>query len=528
MKRNILVIGVLVAFTFSFIGCQDLDTQPEGQIITSDQKEEVYGLDGSKAEAGVVGIFAQFSTYMINGGDRHNDIGYPSIMIFTDMDGHNMVSANIGYNWFSGGLTYDDRMVNGYPTYFVWANMYRVISKANEVIGGISMDTEDDYAKFALAQGLAARGFSYLIMNQLLQFNYVGNENKPAVLLITHENSDQIAVDGGAPRATVQEIYDLIMDDLTNAINLLTDNPTKRIDKRFFDLATVYGLRARANLAMHKYPEAAEDASSAIFESSAVPGGLADVNKPSFWDSSEKNWMWGIVIAETDRVVTSGIVNWISHMGSFSSNGYNSVNEGFQISKKLFNTIPESDIRRGWWTDADGKSVNLNEEQQDFITGQDYRPYTQVKFAPYQDAVGTSLNANDIPLMRIEEMYLIKAEAEEKSVGGGITTLTDFVTTYRDPDYTYTASDFEEEILRQRSIELWGEGLNWYDNMRLRVTIDRRGAAYPNATAIFVIEPDDPIRLWRIPLSEIEANTFLTHDDNNPAAPAPTPVPDID
>lgn len=28
--------------------------------------------------------------------------------------------------------------------------------------------------------------------------------------------------------------------------------------------------------------------------------------------------MWGIIISETDRVVTSGIVNWISHMGSFN------------------------------------------------------------------------------------------------------------------------------------------------------------------------------------------------------------------
>ena len=35
-------------------------------------------------------------------------------------------------------------------------------------------------------------------------------------------------------------------------------------------------------------------------------------------DANEKDWLWGIYIAETDRVVTSGIVNWISHMGSLN------------------------------------------------------------------------------------------------------------------------------------------------------------------------------------------------------------------
>ncbi len=529
MKRNFLIIGVLVIFSLSFWSCEDLDTNPQGNIITSLQKEEVYDLDPAKAEAGVVAIFTQFSTYGINTSSnnlRHNDIGYPTLMIFTDMDGHNMVSANVGYNWFAGGLTYEDRPYNYYPPLFFWNNLYRITSKANDVIAGIPRDVDDEFSKFSLAQGLAARGFSYLIMAQLYQFNYVGHENDPSVLIITDENRDDIALAGGAPRAKLQEVYDLVMDDLNTAIELLTDNPTKRVDKRFIDLATAYGIRARANLAMHKYPEAASDATNAINVSTAVPAGLTDVNKPSFWDSSEKNWMWGIVIAETDRVVTSGIVNWISHMGSFSGNGYNTVNEGFQISKKLFNTIPATDIRRGWWTDGTGVSANLTPEQQAFIDKLKFKPYTQVKFAPYNDEVGTTLNANDIPLMRIEEMYLIKAEAEQMSSGNGVATLTDFVSTYRDPSYTYSATNFQDEIYRQRSIELWGEGLNWYDNMRLGITIDRRGAGYPNPTVIFVIEPDDPIRLWRIPQSEIEANNFLTDADNNPAVPLPTPVPD--
>ena len=158
---------------------------------------------------------------------------------------------------------------------------------------------------------------------------------------------------------------------------------------------------------------------------------------------------------------------------------------------------------------------------------QQYKPYTHAKFAPYNDEVATTTNANDIPLMRIEEMYLIKAEAEAMNGGDGKTTLENFIKEYRDPSYTCTATDIQEEVFRHRRIELWGEGLNWYDIMRLGVGVDRRGAGYPNATMIFNIEPTDPILLWRIPEAEIQANPALTETDNNPAAPAPTPVPDL-
>ena len=81
---------------------------------------------------------------------------------------------------------------------------------------------------------------------------------------------------------------------------------------------------------------------------------------------------------------------------------------------------------------------------------------------------------------------------------------------------------------RHRRIELWGEGLNWYDIMRLETGVDRRGGGYPNASMIFNISPDDNILLWRIPEAEIQANIALNEGDNNPSAPAPTPVPDID
>ncbi|MCU4157810.1 RagB/SusD family nutrient uptake outer membrane protein [Carboxylicivirga sp. A043] len=536
MKKKLLYMLVAPALLL-FAGCEDnLDTLPEGDVVTTGQKEDVYSKDPSKASAGVTGIYAQFSQYAPNEDDlnrvNHHDIGYPSLMMFSDANGTDVVQEDNGYNWTTSSLEYSDRTYTSRECQIIWNNQYRIISNCNNVIGAIDPATEDPTSKYYLSQGLATRAFSYWTLAQLFQFNYVGNESKPCVPIVTHENATTIA-DEGAKRNTVQEVYDFIMTDINTAVSLLTDAEAagvKRDDKRYMNLAVAYGLRARFNLTMHKYAEAAADASSAIDISDATPASIEDISKPAFWTVDEANWMWGILIAETDRVVTSGIVNWISHMGSLNY-GYANYNKGRQINKKLYAKIGDSDARKGWWIDENKQSPNLSDEFAAAMASYGYKAYTQVKFAPYKNEAKTSTNSNDIPLMRIEEMYLIKAEAEAMSGGDGKTTLESFIQTYRDPDYVCEATSpegIQEEVFDQRRIELWGEGLSWYDIMRLNKGVDRRGAGYPNATMVFNIPAGDPVLIWRLPEAEIQANPALTESDNNPSAPDPQPVPDVD
>lgn len=534
MKRIYYLIFI-ASFFFAITGCEDLDTLPEGDVVTSTQKEEVATNDPAKAEAGVNAIFAQFSQYMPNadalGASRHNDFGYPANMLFMDHNGYDLVSDDNGYNWNGNDLDYSDRLYTSNEAQIMWNNMYAIINMTNNVIGAIPEDVDDPTTQFYLAQGMATRAFSYWVLAQLYQFNYVGNESAPCVPIITPENSNEAALEG-APRSTVQEVYDLINADINAAISLLEAAEAQgmnRADKRYIDLAVAYGIRARVKLTMHKWSEAAADATKAIELTDASPAGISDVDNPAFWSVNETNWMWGIIIQETDRVVTSGIVNWPSHMGSLNY-GYANFSGGKQINKQLFESIPETDVRKGWWLDENKTSPNLNKAEADAAAGYGYPAYTQVKFAPYNNEPKTSTNSNDIPLMRVEEMYLIKAEAEAMSGGNGKATLESFVKTYRDPEYVCTANSpetIQEEVFRHRRIELWGEGLNWFDIMRLNKGVDRRGAGFPNATMVFNIAPNSDILLWRIPEAEIQANPALSEGDNNPAAPTPDPVPDL-
>lgn len=526
---------ILVAVSALLLNsCVDMDTFPQGDIVTSDQKEDVVANDPTKAEAGVTAIFAQFSTYMaaIPANSRHNDIGYPAIMLFTETNGYDYLSSDNGYNWTGNSLDFNDRNFAGNESKIVWNTLYQMIYVTNNVVGSIDPTTQDPTAQFYLGQALAARAFDYWVLAQLYQFNYADHKSALCVPIVTNENALIVPIEG-VKRSTVEEVYTQISSDINRAVELLTnaqDAGEKRRDKRYIDLGVAYGLRARINLTMEKWSEAASDAKQAISVSGATPYTIENVSVPTMSRVTDASWLWGIVVAETDRVVTSGIVNWPSHNGSLSY-GYANYSGSHQINKTLWNSIPVSDVRKGWWLDTDTLSKNLNEDYQAYVFENGYAPYTHVKFGPYNDEVGTATNANDIPLMRVEEMYLIQAEAEAMSgTGNAKSTLENFVKAYRDPEYVCKATspaEIQEEVYRQRRIELWGEGLAWFDIMRLKKSIDRRGAGYPDASMVFNIPANDGILLWRIPEIEINANKLLEASDNNPSAPFPTPVADI-
>lgn len=527
---NKILAGAVAAF--ALVGCNDLDTAPLGNNITSDQKDNVYAEDPSMIEAGVTSVATSLNKYMPVSESYHNDFGYASIMLQLDSRGTDMVSENIGYNWFSSQLLIDDILTSSFGTANVWMNLYSSIYTANAVLKGINPESEDATEQYYMAQALAYRAFYYFNLAQLYQYNYVGNETKLCVPIVLDTNDQAVAEAGGVKRSTVEEVYTQILTDINKAIEMLEESGISpeagRVGKRFISLATAYGIRARINLTMQKWDAAAADAATAIAKTSATPYTKTEVNKPSFASADDASWMWAIVVEEGDRVVTSGIVNWPSHMGSLNY-GYASVGAWRMINKALYNSIPTADVRKGWWLNDKGVSANLNKEQQTYLDDAGANPYTQVKFAPYKNELYTSTNANDIPLMRVEEMYLILAEAQAMGSAGAATgaeTLIGFVQRYRNSYYSFTggsAEEVQEEVYNQRRIELWGEGLSYFDILRRGKGIDRRGGGFEEI-AVFHIMPSDPIIIYPIPNSEVEANPLL--GENNPIGTYPTPVAD--
>ena len=70
---------------------------------------------------------------------------------------------------------------------------------------------------------------------------------------------------------------------------------------------------------------------------------------------------------------------------------------------------------------------------------------------------------------------MIKMEAlAHKGSAEAVTELNSFMKT-RQPDYNYTftnKADLIEEIIYQKRVEFWGEGLEYIDNRRLNIPVD--------------------------------------------------------
>ena len=526
---NILEAGTPTVSSVSFTFKRNESPEPRTAYITFEgygQKAVgIFHQEGLNEQSIINGanvLAKQMYQYDVLGMERHTDFGFPSLMFAMDSRGIDLVSDAIGYNWFLGNMDYSDLGSTLVYTAQYWSTMYSQIQTANEVIRAYSERSGQSLFQFYLGQAYAFRAFNYFYLVQLYQQTYAGNEEAPGVPII-HEGNMEIVNTEGCPRATVREVYDFILTDLSKALDLLQKTTIARPGKQFVSPEVIYGLRARIYMVMNRWEEAATEAQRVIEAGIAAPYTINEVSRPTFADINHDAWLWGIDTEETDRVVTTGIINWPSHMGSLNY-GYASVGVWRKVSKALYNAIPGSDVRKGWFLNEAAYSPNLNSEQAAYIASAGCPSYTQVKFAPYKDEIYTSTNANDIPLMRIEEMYLILAEAKAMmgDAGSALKTLNSFVTTYRDPAYNCTATNAEgirEAVWMQRRIEFWGEGHSYFDLMRMKKGVDRRGAGF-ESPYVYNIPAGDAALIYPIPDREMSSNMQLVQ---NPVATQPTP-----
>ena len=532
MKTISKYVSVLLVAALTFTACEDwMNAEPEGATKTADQKSDAASQNPAAAAADISAIYAQFIQLYAGLGDlgysRHNDFGYASIRMFMEEQGQDYVSPNIGYNWFNFSDFTKNRDNSLSTTYglighLVWNEYYKIIAACNNVIGLADRDNPGSQ-RYALSQALAVRAMCYLELAQLFQFTYSEATLEKACVPIVKENmpADRQLSN---PRATVKEVFAMIKADLDYACDSLEG--FVRSDKGYVDQAVAFGLRARANLVMKNWAEAAADADKALTLSGATPLSIAEAGVPGFSMAEAHNVLWANIVVETNDVVQTGIVNWPSHLSTFYGDGYTGVGATRWIASALYAEISSSDVRKGWWLNEDLESPLLNAPGYNAlkadIIAQDTK-YLNVKFGTGDGTVtGLGAAAADWILMRAEELVLIKAEGLAKSGGDGIGTLTAFVQQFRDPSYNVGVHglDINDEIWWQRRVELWGEGCAWGDIMRLEKNIDRRNSTnWPEKWAKQHVSAGNGILLWRIPQAEIEANQGISEADNNPFVP---------
>ena len=257
--------------------------------------------------------------------------------------------------------------------------------------------------------------------------------------------------------------------------------------------------------------------------------------------NSQNSWMWATSISEGNTSASStGSFVFAMIFGTETNFSVYGWRVGRSLDRKWYERLSDNDFRKKSWLapnffyesknqkenepylvekDADGKfinnkwsvnGVNTSTTQSDWSDDYSgYGPakyqyqlnssaswirsrinssngfqswpwlYVNIKFRPHNGDYRTYTvgGATDYPIMRIEEMYFLKAEAilHTTGVSAAATALEDIVKT-RNSNYTCTAATdaaFLDEYIFQKGVEFWGEGINYFDAKRLEVGIHR-------------------------------------------------------
>ena len=520
----------------TLLACSDIDEMvPQGGTLLATQVQETNNAAPSRVEAQFSGMYSKLGEPLAIFGSsgRPDDYGFIMMAFSNDLEAADMVTANNDYNWFSTCMELSSRNPDYANPYVRYASPYNQIAAANDIIKALPADSEEAEVLYKLGQARAMRAFAYLNLAPYFQRNYQIAADEPCVPIVTETTTDFT----NNPRASVKDVYTLIVDDLTYAIEKLEG--FVRPDKAKIDQQVAYGLRARAYLDMGMWAEAASDAEKAM--EGYTPATIEEVSKPFLYDLTEHNWLWGydmtIDMASIFTYATSS--SWVR---SFSGDGYAPATATYsKINSLLYNKIPATDVRKGWWVDENLHSPLLQNVSWNGATGDDvaalfienvkepFEPLTNVKFGMY--TYGSTTNEEDWPFMRVEEMILIQAEGYVR--GGnepkGKQILEDFVKTYRDPSYSADAGGrtLVDEIWFQRRVELWGEGFSNADTRRLNKPFVRFHDSNSNMPEAFRfnLKADDPHLLMHFCKSETNTNLAIV---DNPAGNQPEPGQNAD
>ncbi len=490
-------------------------------VVTTDQ------IGGSSAgmEAAVNSTNAWLTQFQ-GALSSHGDFGYPGICMGLDaLTADVACGPDFGYDAeFLRWRAVSTVSADGNAPYFVWKFFYSLNNLANSVLASIDLENPTNIQKTYAGQALVYRAMAYLYMARV--FEYKGTETgafEGLTVPIVTETTTELEAQNN-PRVPHEEMYKFIENDLLMAIDMLEGY--ERDAKNLVDQSVAYGMLARAYLYDGKWKEAETAARNAIDASGCRPMTEAEWMNPTTGFNSIDNpaWMWGIIITSDDRVVTSGICNFISFMspeatyGYVSAGGYKSVK---QIDANLYASIPNSDWRKRSWLDPDRSKFQYQStlSKSALASLPDYSP---LKFRPAQgDGSNHKVgSAADFPIMRVEEMYLIEAEAAGmQDLARGQKLLNDFVQPNRDAQFESRASnkdEFQSEVYHQCQIELWGEGHIMFYNKRLNKPQIRGyvgtnhfdGSRYnsPNGTACWTTLP--------IPTLELNSNSALSAVQN--------------
>ncbi|MGV8091770.1 MAG: RagB/SusD family nutrient uptake outer membrane protein [Mangrovibacterium sp.] len=553
MKLKYFIFIILLVFSACSLDEKIYDTAESGSFIASE--DDVSSL--------VNGVYSYLSAYNCFKSNLLYQIMYA---------GDDVATTNATYRLFR------ERTISASNGYFVtpWSSFYLTINNANAVLESLeTTEVVSEAFRSRIAGELSfMRAFSYFYLVRLYGAAPIHTEP------ITG-NSDFYPA-----RNTVDEVYSLIFEDLKKANEhclAFSQQPadefghaTKGAAQAILALAYLTyanhnDLQGKPDVAVQYYQLAENFADSVILSGEySLVNNYADL----FDVAKERDAYQEVIFAiQHTRDATAA-----SASSRGSELAYNTQPQyRYHISGNVSNGAGAGAMRiQPWFYDfcTTGDYENDYRAEVSFITrfpdqalGRDRITYPEKRQASneaveqfpyldkYRDPSGLQArnNENDLFVIRLSEVYLIKAEAENELNGPTAEAYAAFNklrerarladgtarTTPADLQSGLTKEQFRMKIADERGLELVGEGHRWFDSIRMKYadnqrtiiqwryedffpTLTKSAPSYNAATYTWgggrvqplnIVPFSKKFLIWAIPSSEIDANPNMTQNE---------------
>lgn len=531
---------------------------------------EVESLDNTQLSMlyGLSSYMVSFNSWG-SSGYYLNDWGFPCQMYFREVNGEDFPVYNSTYDYWT---YHENGSYASSYTIYSWYYYYKLIRNCNNLIGAINPESPTITRESLryLGSALAFRAMAYMDLARMFEFKPTGYQELDdiaqkdslwglTVPIVTEKTTE---LDGTHnPRVPYWTIYRFIMTDLKNAQSYLNGyNPD---DNSLPGADAVNGLMARAWLEMASRLEenttyinnyAAKltanqqevteyvqlgSPDAAQFYQNAYDCARAAMQNHTFMDSDEwhdpktgfnktcDSWIWRCRMGNKEQFPTY----YCTFLGQIASEPEAGLAYSYNayrcIGDYLYGKIKNNDWRKTTWI-APADTVNSKAKEMivkyqsnlDSARFINLPAYANLKFRPGE---GNTKDYNkwlvsDLPVMRAEEMEFIMLEAQAHISGyaDALAGLKSFLTDYRYKEGTsYTTTPlmnsmngFLSELLIQKRIEFWGEGICYFDYKRLNLQIDRSQSS--NYESSFQLKSrENSVAPWLnyyIPTSETQRN----------------------
>ncbi|MBQ6310203.1 MAG: RagB/SusD family nutrient uptake outer membrane protein [Bacteroidales bacterium] len=439
-------ISIILLLAFSFCACDSLlDVETKHALPQEDMENE----DGARSL--IIGVY-----------DRMQEPTYAGRDFLTLPD---VLGDNVKLN---PGATRYTRQYQFTPYYNIdiWSDAYRQIVSLNEALYYLNKLEETNSVKALKGEALFLRAYDYFYLASIygrMPGHLVDGFDLcvPLVLEPFFNNGGSITEQASVPRDKVDAVWAQIVDDLNDAFDYMNGNDKGNFPNRGSAIAAK-ALLSRVYLYMGKWAESAA-AATYVLDNASVK--IYSGNQYTSVFSSGSESIWQLHYTEAENLLSSSL-----------HSAYGTKDDGVRDAEGYGNGKGTGDAVLS----VTDEFVALLDQEKDIRFGalrkvkySGLKLWWTIKFNSWKKA--DLFGLDDVPLIRISEMILNRAEAyaHQNNMTLARKDINDFRGKRGIGDTDVPDSGLLDEILLQRRLELAFEGHRYFDRKRLGLDILR-------------------------------------------------------